>query len=200
MGKLIISADNRPMAKFPFIMASINSSSMNAPTCSNRRILLDRANSPEEAMSAKPKVIVDAMLYGNFQHVLWLDTDTILRKPVDGIWEGVEPGTFKIIYRPKCADETKFNTGVIAFGVSPEIIKFVMRWYEIARNPKRLLDEQEGFYKAYQEHKQSVKMLELPETYNDSKFRGDSVIWHGKGHHRKNKKYLKEVKKYAGFS
>lgn len=127
-----------------------------------------------------------------YNKVAWMDNDAIVRKSLDGFWDGVESGVIKIRCRFNKLDENKFQTGIYALG-EPDSVKRYLR--DIIKGLYGQDDWKLPQLLMYKLAKK-LKRVELPKKYNDSKFSDNSVIWHCKQSHFNELKYQKEYKKY----
>jgi alpha-N-acetylglucosamine transferase len=145
---------------------------------------------------------------GLYEKVLWLDNDTIIRKPLDGIWDDVAPNSLKIWRKKNDKKSHRFQAGVSVVGSGEHTkawLKDVMKRESVYFDrPGSQLDghgsphwmvSQTYLYKCFTENG-NIKHLQLSKKYNDSKFKGGSVIWHCKSSHFDEEKFQKEFKEY----
>lgn len=112
--------------------------------------------------------------------MMWLDSDIIIRKPLDEFWSDVEPGSIKIWKKEgKTNPATIFNNGVMAFGINDLTRDFCRDYLRLMeRSQLEWPVSQRAFWYTYQMYKKSIKLVPLdPKEYNDRRF-GDSHIWH----------------------
>jgi len=160
------------------------------PVCN----VFSSAKTKEEAAAAKVRQILYAFHRGE-KTVVWLDADTIVRGPLDGLWSDMNPGAMKITFRPDHDAKFKFNTGVIVLTWSLAVDQMVKGWAERIAKDDTWLNDQLYLWKEWKHS--NVELLPLEHKYNDSHLAEDSIIWHGKGHARRDPRWLKEQKRYA---
>jgi alpha-N-acetylglucosamine transferase len=145
---------------------------------------------------------------GAYDKVLWLDNDTIIRKPLDEIWDDVAPNSLKIWRKKNDKKSHRFQAGVSVIG-SGEHTKAWLR--DIMQRESTYFDKpgahldghgsphwmvsQTYLYKCFMENG-NIKHLQLSKKYNDSKFKDSSIIWHCKSSHFDEAKFQKEFKEY----
>jgi len=134
--------------------------------------------------------------------VSWIDNDAIVRGPLDAIYEGVESNTLKMWVRPKKKVEYRYQAGVYSVGSG----EYTKRWVEdIIKGLNPINSDGDGYdYEhwftpqvlIYECVNRGMDVVELPESYNDSKFKDKSTIWHCKSSHFNDPKYQKEYRRY----
>jgi len=128
-----------------------------------------------------------------YDTVAWIDNDAIVRKPLDGFWDGVGPGVIKVTYRSGKSFRNKFQAGIHILGESDKVRKYlenIITCLEDANDwklPQALMYVLAG----------TLKHVDMEEKYNDSRFKNDSVIWHCKNTHFDEPRYQKEYRKYC---
>jgi lipopolysaccharide biosynthesis glycosyltransferase len=141
------------------------------------------------------------------ESVAWIDTDVIVRKDLSEFLQ-IEPHQLKILYRGDNAPErVRINAGIFNIGYSNETHDFICDWQRrIEVNAKWGMGQLE-FWRAYKEHKDKIELVKMDEKFNDlggddrpDSFSDQSVMWHCKKSHFKNKKFQKEYKKYLELS
>ncbi len=144
---------------------------------------------------------------------LYLDSDMLVMGSIDGLFAELESYDLMVQYRPEAdvlgAGGTRkagrFNSGVIALRPSDVSIEFARRydrrireWIDTGK-PLCRYDEdcgietcidQEFLYLVYEQFRERLRFAPLPDKFNDSRFRPDSIIWHGKGVSRKRLPYV----------
>lgn len=143
---------------------------------------------------------------------IYLDSDTMLRTSLDGLFQELEAHDVLIKYRPQLEQigpvgtphAAKFNSGVIAIRPSEAGLAFMREYHTNMRAwieaGKPILEwreeygvhvyiDQEFLFLAYDKLKDQMKFKALPEIYNDAGFHSNSVIWHGKGSARTHPEY-----------
>jgi len=136
--------------------------------------------------------------------VAWLDTDVIVRKSLDGLWEGVGENGFKILYRRQTTeDKLKFNSGVFVVNTSPNTLAMISEWDRVVRDKREWPADQIWLYRTYLNHKDSVELIDLPPMLNnlgdstkDKPFEDDAIIWHCKQYHFENPDFQQEHQRY----
>lgn len=144
---------------------------------------------------------------------LYLDSDTILRRPLDYLWKLLEEYDLLVDYRPQVkvrgAGGTlhggTFNSGVIATRPNENTLAFFREYDRTIRawiatgKPLCHFDEaagvstcidQEFLYTVYEQFRDRLRFQPLPKKFNDPRLRADSVIWHGKGTARERPRYV----------
>lgn len=145
-----------------------------------------------------PRVL--ELLNEGWDQVLFLDCDAIIRKPIDGIWEGVEPGVLKIWHRPNKTVEYRFQGGVVAYGNSQEVRDYYQDFLKSLDKDWSFFQGQKNMYTVWKRHRDSIKLVSLDPTYNDSLFKKQSHIWHSKLGHFKEKRFQAEYKRYLAMA
>ena len=103
----------------------------------------------------------------------------------------------------------KFNSGVIGLRPSAVGLEFVTRYCDdiqqriasgqsIDQTHKGVYTalDQEYLYILYKEMASRLQFIPLDPAFNDSDFKPDSVVWHGKGHTRRQLEYKIEKAHY----
>ena len=133
----------------------------------------------------------------NYSKVAWIDNDTLIRGDLrDGFWDGVEHGTIKVWMRDKKPDEYKFQTGIYILGNSKKSQSYIKGIIRALEGKDGWLLPQLLIYTLHREY--GLKHIQLPQKYNDSKFRDSSVIWHCKQSHFKDQEFQEEFQYYLG--
>lgn len=129
-----------------------------------------------------------------WDQVMTIDSDITIRRSMDSIWDGVKPGLIKIWERKKkkIGQFTKVQAGVHIFGVSKEILEYYKDFMEEIGPEWEFTVGQAAIYTVYLKHKDKIGLIQMPQIYNDSKFKDDSIIWHCKHGHFDNPKFQKE--------
>ncbi|MCB9855464.1 MAG: hypothetical protein H6818_07215 [Phycisphaerales bacterium] len=163
-------------------------------------------------MCCARSIPIAKLLHSRNEPLVYLDSDTILRGPLDGLFEELKEHDLLIRLRP---DDTligpggtphgaKFNSGVIAVRPTPATLEFTQEYDRrirdwiaagkpiIEQRPEARVNvyiDQEFLYLSYESLKDRLRFKPLPEKFNDAKFRPDGVIWHGKGTARRHPAY-----------
>lgn len=133
----------------------------------------------------------------NWDQILSIDCDSIVRSDIGGIWDGVVPDVIKIWDRgSKKQAFTRVQAGVHAFGNSEMIREYYRAFMEELGDKWEFRTGQATVYTVYLKFKEKIKLVQMPEKYNDSLFKRDSVIWHSKLSHFKETPFQDEFKKY----
>ncbi|MHC4726116.1 MAG: glycosyltransferase family protein [Planctomycetota bacterium] len=140
--------------------------------------------------------------------VMWLDNDIIVRRPITNIWNRVGENTIRIWWKNNDKISHKFQAGVYVVGNGEEIkewMREIMRRESIyiglegskedGHGSQFWMTSQALMYTIFTE-KDKMQHVQLSEKYNDCKFRKDSVIWHCKSSHFKDRKFQKEFRRY----
>lgn len=129
----------------------------------------------------------------DWEQVMTIDSDVIIRKPFDSIWDDVEPSTIKIWDRgPKKQPFTRVQAGVHIFGNSPEIKDYYQAFMKDIGAEWEFEYGQAAIYAIYLKFRNKIRIVQMSQKYNDSKFKDKSIIWHAKHGHFKEKKFQKE--------
>ena len=133
------------------------------------------------------------MFNKGYSQVAWIDNDAIVRKPLDGLWEGVVPNSIKVWYRKKKLDEYKLQTGVYVIGRGNESVKYCSNIIKGLEGTDNWLLPQLLMYNELN----NMKLINMGDSFNDSRFKNGSHIWHCKANHFSNPKYQQEYRKYT---
>jgi len=162
-----------------------------------------RANKKGYMVCFRASCILDAMVHG--KPVAWMDTDTIVRRNLFPMWENINPDSFKIVYREKNPDKSKFQAGVFVIGVSNSTIRFIEDWNQHIVSINEWYADQLWLYRIWKKHP-GVKMIKMPLSLNnvgdstkEHPFLKDSVVWHCKGAHFNHPVFQEEYQKYKGM-
>lgn len=142
------------------------------------------------------------MMNEGYGQILSIDCDSIIRGSIDGIWDSVEPDVIKILERIDKRKEkkkkffTRFQAGVHIFGNSVSIREYYKAFMDELGDKWEFKVGQAAIYTVYLKFKDKIKLVQMPEAYNDSKFRNDSIIWHCKLSHFSETPFQNEFKKY----
>lgn len=135
--------------------------------------------------------------------ICYLDSDIIVRKPIDNIFEDMNTNTLKVLKRENTKDDyCIFNSGVWCLGYSKESMDFLNDWYEGILNDNHFPVDQKMMYIAWKKNKSKITHYQLQKTYNDLGcsinpcFFDDSIVWHCKSKHFKEDRYQLEYKRY----
>jgi hypothetical protein len=135
--------------------------------------------------------------------IAWFDTDLIIRKPLDTLWESLQFDSLHILTRKENPPHTRFQAGVFFLNSGPKIISFIQEWNSFISSHFGWYVDQEYLYKISEQKK--INRINLNKTYNDvgcSKnacFLDESHIWHSKKHHFRNPKFQKEYQNYLNI-
>jgi hypothetical protein len=115
----------------------------------------------------------------DWDQILSLDCDTLIRTPIEGIWDDVEPGTIKILKRSnKKSSAMKFQGGVYVFGNSPHIKAYYHHIIKRIGKKFAFYDGQAALYTIYLKYQKVIRLIDLDEKYNNRILSDDAVIWH----------------------
>jgi len=139
--------------------------------------------------------VVRLALEDGYDRVAHFDIDTLIRKNLDGLWEGVTPDSLKILKRNDQFPKWRFQNGVYVIGNSENSLKMIRKFERKIINSLEWYEDQRLLWKVFS--KSGMKHIQLSEKYNDHHFNKDSYIYHAKGHCRQIEKWKTEYKKYA---
>jgi len=151
--------------------------------------------------------------------VLYLDSDTLVRGPLNELWEAIETCDLMVKHRPSLKHTgaagspyaSRFNNGVIVIKPSEAGRRFARAYDDRLRsyiesgkplalhNPELGLEfivDQELLFLTYLDHRDGLSFMDLPEKFNDATFQEGSIIWHGKGTARRHPLYGLERTRY----
>ena len=125
----------------------------------------------------------------------WIDTDVLIRKPLDPFWEMVsEPKTLAVTCRPKAASYLKVASGFVGLPKGRASLKFCCRWARnIPEHPEWYAD-QIALRDTIRETK--FKTNPLPAWIHDLEWGDDSIVWHRRGIYRSHPIWLNEMNEY----
>ena len=164
---------------------------------SERRLLL--------LMRTRPKQMWKA-LNEDWEQVMSMVCDIIIRGDISGIWDGVDADTFKIFLKKKKNDRTCMQGGVYLFGNSENIRNYYREIMDTIGEDFGFWDGQEALCTVLKNYTDVLRFKKLDRTYNDErklKMSKKSLVWHckhgriGLGEFEKEfRVYLKEANKY----
>ena len=157
------------------------------------------------------------VLRGRREPTIYLDSDILLRGPLDDLFARLARCDLMVLHRPQVATRGalgsehagKFNSGVIAVRPTDAGLRFAERY--AARVAARIasgepLDhrdggvytavDQEALYLTWEAMRDEIRFEPLESRFNDSRFGADSPIWHGKGTARRRLAYRSEKARY----
>lgn len=158
-------------------------------------------------------LIFEAALQATDEDMIFLDGDIIVRGPLSPIFETMGRADMAIRYRPSLDLEgpmgssgaARFNAGVIALRNSErtralmgEVRRLIVSHLEQdgdtqSDGPAITGIDQEALWIAYEHDRDRIALHPLDDSYNDSYFWPDSVIWHAKGKARRHHMYRAAV-------
>jgi len=191
---MIISAvnDREPYRTQRMVLAT--SLNLNSPSDESVLETLDADKTREYMVCYRTEMFVRYL--EKHDAVAWFDTDCIVRKPLAGFWHDVVEDSIKIVFRPEKKEKRRFQAGVFAFGSGTHVRRMVSEWNEdVQKNPAWYKD-QESLYLHYMKYRDRIKLIPMPEKFNDSSFRTSSTIWHSKEHHFLDRTFQKEYQHY----
>ena len=129
--------------------------------------------------------------------VMTMDSDMIVRSDISEIWGDVEPSTIKIWVKPekKATSFTKVQAGVHIFGNSPVIKEYYKAFMDRLGDNWMFRKGQPMIYLTWLDFKERIRIVQMPKKYNDSKFHNDSVVWHCKHGHFNEEKFQREFQR-----
>jgi len=138
----------------------------------------------------------------DWDQVMTIDSDFIIRKPISSIWDNAVPGTIKIwdrgeeYVKKKKTMFARVQAGVHIFGNSPEIKEYYKAFMDDLGDEWAFHYGQGAIYTVYLKFKDKIRLVQMDTSYNDTKFGKKSIAWHCKHGHLKEKVFRKEFKKY----
>lgn len=128
----------------------------------------------------------------NNNFVCSIDTDIIVRGKLDRIWEG--EWDLNLYFREKKRDHLKFQGGLIVYRNNEKVRAYYRAFLaDLEKDKDEVYPCQLKMYKYALKH--SIAIGKLPESYNDSELRKDSLVWHVKHSHLDKKRWRKEFKR-----
>jgi hypothetical protein len=151
---------------------------------------------------------------------VYLDSDTLLRGPLTKLFDALENCDLMVQFRPDRRQigaagtpyGSTFNNGVIAVRPSAAGIRFAQKYnsklreyiasgkpLEVYRPEYNLsfVIDQELLYVTYLELQNELVFKPLPVEFNDTRFKPDRIIWHGKASLGKRPQYVREKLYYT---
>jgi hypothetical protein len=129
-----------------------------------------------------------------YDKIAWLDNDIIVRHNIGRIFSRVKANTIKVWTKMKRKDHGKFQGGVYVLGNGETTKRYLRGIIRGLAGRGGWLLPQLLMYRLFLKYK--LNFVKLSHRYNDSFFRKDSLIWHCKQSHFKEKRYQKEYKRY----
>ncbi len=171
-------------------------------------------------MCSARSIPIQKVLETSREPTIYLDSDTIIRKPLTELFHLLEKADLLVKYRPELEHfgvagtkhASKFNSGVIAVRPSEIGLRFAQTYNKLLRefinsgspivayraeHHVNVYADQELLFVAYLQLQDQIKFQALPNKFNDAQFKKDSVIWHGKGTAREHPHYIKEKLYYT---
>ena len=129
--------------------------------------------------------------------LVWLDADSIIRKPIESFLEFIQNNDFDMAARGK-NDDFKYASGVVVQKPTTPAQRFGSRWHQ---NWGALFGEwtadQNAFNQSSYELKDSVKVQKLPKKFCDVWLSEEGVIWQAKHQTKQIKRYTDEMSQYV---
>lgn len=126
--------------------------------------------------------------------LLWIDADSIIRSSCKDLIEHLN--SCDITMRPK-DNPGKFASGVIGVNNSNICYDFVEEYYKRVSKDNSWMSDQNNLNETYSFFKDKINYQPLENKYCDVWLSEDGVIWEAKSKKKKDKKYLKEMRKYG---
>ncbi|HUT21010.1 MAG TPA: hypothetical protein VM366_17800 [Anaerolineae bacterium] len=172
-----------------------------------RIVLVEREFDPPLLAALEKPILMRSLMEQHHEAVLWLDADTIVRRPLYVLEAILANVDLTVLHRPHTSKRgpmgsvcaCRFNTGVVGVANTDGGRAFLTRWAEVIaiRPSAHLLLDQEAAYLAYRGVRSRVRFQPLPAGYNDSRFLPRTAIWHGKGSARRHILFRLEAARYA---
>ena len=147
----------------------------------------------------RAELLLDAIKHN--EYLLYLDADSIIRKPCDELVEILQSCDMTVKDKKKKGKAKpkygRFSAGIIGFGNGPIAKQFIERYAYVVKNDINSYSDQYNLYATYKEFKDTIKYVPLPERFCDTRLSEDGVIWNGKSNRKQTPKYQKEMDKYA---
>ena len=120
--------------------------------------------------------VVRLALEDGYDRVAHFDVDTIIRKNLDKLWEGVTPDSLKILKRDSQPPKRRFQNGVYIVGNSENSLKMIRKFERKIINSLEWYEDQRLLWNVFS--KSGMNHIQLSEKYNDRRFNEGSFIWH----------------------
>jgi len=137
-----------------------------------------------------------ATMNENWDQIMSIDCDAIVRKALDNIWDGVIPSSYKVWVRKEKKPCRRFQAGVQIFGNSPVVREYYKDFMAFLGDNWSFYAGQQAIYTMYLNYQDKIKLIPMEEKYNDCKFRQESFIWHSKHSHIDEKPFRRELNYY----
>lgn len=122
------------------------------------------------------------LLNSGVDHIVYLDVDSIVRKPLEFVQHSLKSHDFVFFKRNSDDPRLKFASGVFAIKGNKSGLKFLYNWKERAKILKfEWFTDQISLHETFEESKRPLNWIQLPKEYIDWDFNKDSAIWVGKG-------------------
>ncbi len=134
--------------------------------------------------------------------LLYLDADSIIRRPLDKIMQILDCSDVVMFHRPERDLHMRFAAGVIGIRHSRASCDLLRKWMEkLESKTPEWFDDQRFLWDAFSEVGESLKFEQLPKEYIDWKFQTNTYIWVGKGKRKfENKLYTMEEAYYEKWA
>lgn len=128
-------------------------------------------------------------------NMAWMDTDVIVRKPIDGLWD-MDGDTIHITYRPDKKEKRKFQAGIFSITCTEKTKKMLEWWNAEVWKDCSWYRDQLCLYQAWEKFRKTVRLKKMALRLNDDVFGSESEIWHCKQIGFSNPRYQKEYHKW----
>jgi len=128
-----------------------------------------------EAVHSQATNMLRALEEG-FGAVAHFDVDTIVRAPIDDLWDDVYPNKIKIVYRKHQPSKRRVQNGVYVVGNGSAMIQMMKELEEKMLTKLQWYEDQKQLWKMVKKHK--IEMIHLNKKYNDHHMNKNSTIWH----------------------
>jgi len=142
-------------------------------------------------------VFLDWLRYNREGAIGWIDADIIVRKPVEGLFEGVNPNTLKIWQRTTVENpDTQMNIGVMVLGASQATYDLIQDQIKFNGDNPYWGHSQKAIWESWLRHEGKVEHQQLdPLIWNCRTFEEIAHIWHPTVNCIKDEKYLIEYRR-----
>lgn len=140
-------------------------------------------------------------LQSGYKAVAFMDHDMIIRKPLGELWSNIESDSICVRYRPDWHPAKRaFQAGLHVLGNGAAVRKYYAEVINRSQMWEDKYETQKQLYLTWRDMRGHVKLVEMPQQYNDYEFHDESHVWHCKGSHFKDKKFQKEFRMWVALA